>query len=217
MNTTPGSSQTSSENEKRTAPKVPVETDKEIAFRQAETRLADWNSAHGLAGVRKAFAGATLKDYTKEDAETWRNGIRAGSWIYLHGQVGTGKTHLLSALVRSRFIWGWTCWFVYVPEFLARMKKSYDKQSMELSADLTYRAENCEFLAFDDIGTEKLSAWSSDLLTTIVNARYASKLATGFSSNFNIDELAGRYERLADRIRERALVVPLEERRPERG
>lgn len=186
-------------------------------MRHAEMYLEDWKRLKGCCGVGKKFYAASLKDYPKEDAVSWRNILRKRRWIYVHGQLGTGKTHLLSALVQSRFIWGWDCWFSFVPQFLERLKRSFNGSSEEMTADLQHRAENCDLLALDDIGAEKTTEWTLQILTNIVNERYQKGLAAIFSSNLTVDDLAKRYSRLADRIRERALVVPLEERRPERG
>lgn len=162
------------------------------------------------------FSTAKLSDYNGHPWKDWKEQVKAGGWLFTHGKVGTGKTHLLAALTRSRYIWAWTCWMVYVPEFLATIKSSFDSDPGDAS-DLVYRAKMTEFLAMDDLGTEKLTPWTQEVLTTIINARYAKGLATAISSNYGLEALAKRYERIADRIREKALVVPLEVKRPERG
>lgn len=192
------------------------ESEKERAHRHAEIRLEVWCKNGGMCGVNKAFAEATLQQYDPEKTKIWRNGLRSGKWVFTYGQVGTGKTHLLSAITRSRYVWGWSCWFVNVPAFLARLKLSYDNKNEESAADLLHQAMNTELLAFDDLGTEKLTTWSSETLYLVLNERYARKMATAISSNLEVEELEKRYERISDRIRERAILVPLTKKRPER-
>lgn len=193
------------------------ETEAQRSLRHAEQRLDDWQANGGMCGVTRGFMNASLHQYDRDLTALWRKALKEGKWIFTHGQVGTGKTHLLSAITRSRYIWGWSCWFAYVPAFLARLKRSYDAgKEDETSGDLLGRAMSVDLLVLDDLGVEKLTSWSSETLTLVLNDRYATKRATVISSNFDVAGLVDRYERIADRIRERAVQVPLEEKRPER-
>jgi DNA replication protein DnaC len=204
------------ESKENKLPEIPEVDPWEQAVEQAKLRAEDWVRLGGVAGVGKGFAHAGLGQYPEKERKAWKDQINAGGWIFTHGPVGTGKTHLLSALVRSRYIWAWTCQFFYVPRFLARMKRAFDGTTEETAGDLIHQAEFVEFLALDDLGTEKLTPWSSEIITSLINTRYAEKKATAISSNYDLDGLAKRYERIADRIRERAVQIPLLEKRPER-
>ena len=181
-------------------------------------RKEDWLSlkSHAMCGVPEKFSEVTMRDYDEDDALFYLTSIWDGSWFYAWGPVGTGKTHLLSALIRSFFIHGLSSYMVYVPVFLKQLKASFGNKEVN-SEDLIHRLETVDLLALDDIGTEKRTDFNKETLTNIINTRYGKKLRTIVSSNYDLDELAKIYARLGDRIRENAEVLELAERRAERG
>lgn len=169
-----------------------------------------------MCGVADKFQDARMTDYDPEAAMGYLTAIWEGSWFLAWGPVGTGKTHLLSALIRSFFIHGFDSYLVYVPRFLSELKSSFGNNEV-FGEDLIYRLEMTPILALDDLGTEKLTEFNAETLTNIINARYNRELRTIISANYGLERLEKRYARLADRIRENAEVHELIERRPERG
>ena len=207
----------SSQDEKTEEPETHglVETPAERRQRHREMYQRDWDRfGAGATRVPEKFRNARMRDIA--DSQGLVEAVKNRDWIYAHGQVGTGKTHILSALAHRCYINGWRCFFIYVPGFLKELRNGFAAKDGS-APDLIYRAETADLLLIDDIGTEKAGAFASETVTGLVNERYGQeKTVTVFSANYDVDELAERYRRVADRIRERALVVPLDEKRPER-
>ena len=100
--------------------------------------------------------------------------------LYLHGNFGSGKTFLISALlheleekkdVRVKII--------YFPETLRVLKSDWEQYEARLKDYQTV-----DILCIDDIGAEKVSEWGRDeVLGTILQARMNRNLTTFFTSN----------------------------------
>ena len=106
--------------------------------------------------------------------------------LYLHGNFGSGKTFLISALlheleekkdVRVKII--------YFPEILRILKSDWEQYEVRLKDYQTV-----DILCIDDIGAEKVSEWGRDeVLGTILQSRMNRNLTTFFTSNLTLSEL----------------------------
>ena len=119
--------------------------------------------------------------------------------LYIHGSVGTGKTHLIYAIaqmVREKEIVGKVR--VYnSSDMLRQMRDAFNKSDPYDNADLF--KELLEFrglLIIDDIGAEKLSDWVLETFYLLVNKRYEEVMPTIFTSNLPLKDLA---EKIGDR------------------
>lgn len=112
--------------------------------------------------------------------------------LYLHGNFGSGKTYLISALFNELAKKGVKSAIVYFPEFLRTLKASFQK-SDDLEASFSEKYEYIKrvpLLLIDDIGAENVTAWGRDeILGTLLQYRMNENLPTFFTSNLNIDEL----------------------------
>lgn len=120
--------------------------------------------------------------------------------LYIHGTVGSGKTHLMYAIgkgveesevvnLRAR---AYSC-----TDLLRQIREDFNQtdpysRKHTLEDLLEFRG----LLMIDDIGSEKLSEWVLETFYTIVNKRYEEMLPTVFTSNLELHELA---ERIGDR------------------
>lgn len=131
--------------------------------------------------------------------------LKGGKGIYLHGGVGTGKTHICFALKKHYEVpqsWRYlTLWNVVdlIHEIRADIDRHYlDKRRAE--DDLT-NPENRRILILDDIGAERATDFVAETLYRIINHRYIHQLPTIFTSNCNTQELADKIgERSTSRI-----------------
>jgi len=106
--------------------------------------------------------------------------------LYLHGNFGSGKTFLISALLNELKI-NKNAYVetVYFPELLRNLKEDFS-----LVEDKVNYLKNVDILLIDDIGAENVTAWGRDeILGTILQYRMNNKLTTFFTSNFTLDEL----------------------------
>ena len=106
--------------------------------------------------------------------------------LYLHGNFGTGKSYLISALLnelKNKF--KVRIEIVYFPELLRKLK-----EDLSLVGDKLYYLESVDVLLLDDIGAEKVTDWGRDeILGTILQTRMNNGMPTFFTSNLNISEL----------------------------
>ena len=119
------------------------------------------------------------------------------------GKVGTGKTHLLSAIANNLLSKRIPVLFINTPNLLAELREaqfSEDRSEMEKKIGMV---SNVEVAIFDDLAKEKVSEWGQTQYYRIINQRYLESLPTLFSSNCDWDELASKLgEATASRLYE---------------
>lgn len=110
--------------------------------------------------------------------------------LYLHGNFGSGKTFLISALLNElREKKNVTVELIYFPEIL-RTLKDWDFYDYKMNL-----YQSIDILCIDDIGAEKVSEWSRDeVLGTILQTRMNRNLPTFFTSNLTLEELEGHFQ-----------------------
>jgi len=114
--------------------------------------------------------------------------------VFLYGGVGTGKT-LLTSKILHEYDWK-SARFVSVPKLLAELRDTFnnkDKSCMRIVENLVA----CELLILDDLGAEKVSDWTVEILYLIVNGRYENMKKLIVTSNCPPRLLS---QRLSDRI-----------------
>ncbi len=106
--------------------------------------------------------------------------------LYLHGNFGSGKTFLLSALLNElNYVKNTTIEIIYFPEALVSLKEDFDSLFYKMN-----RYKNVDILLIDDIGAEKVTEWGRDeILGTILQYRMDKHKTTFFTSNYTIKEL----------------------------
>lgn len=171
-----------------------------------------------------------LKDIDlSEESEKYKNGYEmCRSWIktqpkfglYLHGNLGVGKTYLLSCISNEIAKKGYKVAFVNVPRLCSDIKNNLtEKDYIEDKVDKMRRAY---LLILDDIGAENSTAWiRDDILFPILDYRMENGRRTMFSSNCTLENLNSRFSeasysadnvkaaRIIERIRVLSVQVPI--------
>ena len=107
--------------------------------------------------------------------------------LYLSGSFGSGKTYLCAALFNELAKKEVNSIIVYFPEFLRKLKSSFNDNNYEERFDLIKKVD---LLLIDDIGAENLTPWGRDeVLGVILQYRMDEGLPTFFTSNLSIEEL----------------------------
>lgn len=139
--------------------------------------------------------------------EEMKNG---GKGIYIHGAVGTGKTHICYAISQNHSIRLWN-----VVDLMHEIRKDFDRSSYDkrrIDDELTGNdySDLRRTLILDDIGAERATDWVAETLYRIINHQYMNKAPTIFTSNCSLQELAERIgERSASRIVEMCNIITL--------
>ena len=132
--------------------------------------------------------------------------------IYVHGAVGSGKTHVAWALAQE---WvdkgGRPPLFWNVSELIRSIKRDFGKHAYDRDREEEYIMQHRGMLFLDDLGAEMATDFVQDTLYLIINRRYEEKLPTIITSNLDLGELSDRVgDRIASRIAGMCDVVELE-------
>ncbi len=119
----------------------------------------------------------------------------------LTGPVGTGKSHLVRAVVHAALAAERHVLYTSTPYLLERLRPDArpDGPSMETVLDLHYRAD---VVVWDDLGTEKPTEWVLDRLYLLVDTCYEAERPMLVTSNYGLNDLK---DRVGDRIVSRLL------------
>jgi DNA replication protein DnaC len=99
--------------------------------------------------------------------------------------------------------------FVAVPELLLSLRESYSKNDTSEGEIISKYTEG-SLLVLDDLGAEKSTEWSINILYIIIDRRYRDEKKTIITSNLSLDELADKLDdRIASRIAGMCTVVPM--------
>jgi DNA replication protein DnaC len=130
------------------------------------------------------------------------------------GPPGAGKTHLavgvLQALIDAYRVEGR---FVDFTDLTLRLQATFARDSPISTSAILQPLERCELLVLDELGSQKLSAWTRDVLYHLINGRYQRRLPTLFTTNYRLPKPGSKPESL-DRGPDPETAAPLSQRIP---
>lgn len=126
--------------------------------------------------------------------------------LYLHGGIGSGKTHLAVAVIKRLAL---ACQYgkmITAAEMFAGIRREIEGESHQ-----TYNLAMQYYpLVIDDIGAERSTDWVREQLDMIVDYRYRYDLQTIYTSNLSLGELhKTASERVASRLSAMCIVLKL--------
>lgn len=152
--------------------------------------------------------------------------VRKGSSLFLTGIPGSGKTHLAVALLNEWFAESMvmgeegpypskgTPVFLPAVELLLEIKSSWDeKESAQAESEkmILDKYSRKPLLVIDDLGAEKISEWSRQVVYLLIDRRYRDCKQTIITSNLSIQALANQLDaRIASRISEMGSILEME-------
>lgn len=164
--------------------------------------------------IPKRYENAQWTDLPIKIQEIALKAIRENTGLYLHGGVGTGKTHMAYGIAqkyrqerpqarRGAIIWN-------TAELLREIRMDFNRDAYEqLRAEEQIMKYN-DLVILDDVGSEKITDWVAEVFYIIINKRYTNSLPTMYTSNLPISDLADRIgDRTASRIVETCEIVEL--------
>jgi DNA replication protein DnaC len=159
--------------------------------------------------IPKRYEKVKYEDVPNQIRGLFENMPKTKKGLYIHGAVGTGKTHIVYALSESSWAKGRTK--VYnSTDILRRIRADFSRKGSEKEYFEEMLIEMSGLLIIDDVGSEKISDWVLETFYHIINKRYNDMKLTIFTSNFQIADLAQRIgDRTSSRIVEMCNVVEL--------
>lgn len=127
------------------------------------------------------------------------------SWLYMGGQVGCGKSHICTGIVRELLRRGIPARYMLWRDEAVKLKACVNDTEEYMA--LIEPLKNVEVLYIDDFFKAGSVPTTADinLAFELINARYNRKLVTLISSEYYIDELSDQVdEAIGSRIFERA-------------
>lgn len=115
-------------------------------------------------------------------------GDRRNSLLILGG-YGSGKTHLAAAIANNLVDKGIPVLFSTFSEHLEHIREEFDKDGQRKYLSMM---KNTAMLVIDDIGKEKQTEWTQQILFDVINYRYEHLLPFVITTNMNEEEL-GNY------------------------
>lgn len=142
--------------------------------------------------------------------------LEKGHGIYLHGDPGTGKTHLTACMANALLAQGRPVLFTSMGEISKAIRATFDKKG-ETEQEFMKKLTNIDFLIIDDFGTERLTKddqdlWLQEKVFDIINSRYNNNKPTIITSNHSLQEMMttrGLSSKTADRIRQKCVTLEL--------
>ena len=128
--------------------------------------------------------------------------------LFLHGEMGTGKTTLLAGLMNSLAKKGKEIGFIHFPTYLIDLKASFSTGDTEYAME---RLMKVDYLLLDGIGEENVTVWSRDeILLTILSYRLLNHLPTFFTSMYGFKDQKKVYTiKKGDEIRANTIISKL--------
>ncbi len=110
--------------------------------------------------------------------------------LLIFGSYGTGKTHLAAAVANSMTKRGIPALFGTFSDHLERLRSEFDGGKRRYLGLM----KSTPMLVLDDVGKEKKTEWSTQIMFDVINHRYEHKLPFIITTNLEADPLANHLE-----------------------
>lgn len=164
----------------------------EFSLMDSELKNATFDNFRADTAERQADL-----DFIKEEAREYIKGAQNN--IVLIGDCGVGKSHLAYSAIKAISDYNKKlATVINVVDLVAKVKEDFSLESYYTNL-LSGKDKNdkIEYLVLDDLGTEKTSEWSSNLIYSILNKRTNTIITT----NLTPPEIQRRYgKRIFSRI-----------------
>lgn len=115
---------------------------------------------------------------------------QAGHGLLFTGRVGSGKTFLACCIANALLEEGVEVLFLVVPDYLDRIRATYDLQRPEYTEiDLTDAAKSAPVLILDDLGAHHYTEWARQKIYSLINHRLNFGLPVVVTTNISLEDL----------------------------
>ena len=118
--------------------------------------------------------------------------LKGGEVIAVCGQLGSGKTHLASAIVNYRYDAMQPTLFIVVPDFLDHLRSTFSPESKVSYDRLFESVKTAPLLVLDDFGEQAATPWAQEKLYQVINYRYNAQLPTIITTRCSLSDIDSR-------------------------
>lgn len=192
---------------------------------QTQVRAGLSRRANQTLNIPQRYWGKDLPTGKIPQAVQVLQALQAGKSLFLTGATGSGKTHLAVALMNEWFAEGLKegeagiypsrgrALFLPAVELFLEIKQSWSDNEGARNAsekNILDKYSQVNLLTLDDLGSEKTSEWSRQVLYLLIDRRYRNCKQIIITSNLSHGKLAEQLDdRIASRISEMGIVLNL--------
>ncbi len=114
-------------------------------------------------------------------------------WLVLAGPVGSGKTHLASAVANYRIGQGHPAFYITAAELLDHLRAAFSPNSEIEYDELFERIKEAPLLVLDNLDYSSTTPWSKSKLDQLLEFRFNGKLPTLITTGMSVEEFSGDY------------------------
>lgn len=141
------------------------------------------------------YSEATVDKIDKNIIKLLKKGNKG---LFLFGNTGTGKTYVLHALKKKALQNGKKAVIENWVELLLEMRDRINYLRVAMDEIL-----ESQIIMFDDLGSEKQTEWSQEILYTIINRCYEKEKKVFISTNLSLEQFSAQYgDRVFSRLME---------------
>ena len=158
---------------------------------------------HIISQVGERYADAELYNLPKEIKQQLKDykGLRD---LYLYGNIGSGKTYTMAALLKLYTFEGFDCIRINFDDFCVQVRSTFSRAAKQTERDIVKPLMECDMLFIDDLALRARaeSDFAYVTLYTLLNKRQEKLLPTILSSNKSIDQLEKTFDsRVGSRLK----------------
>lgn len=186
---------------------------KQILMKKRQDRIAELLAKSGLG---KRFQKRTFESFkvTDENRDAYKTAFdfaqefpKVSRGLLFTGPVGTGKTHLASAIANALIEKLYTVICRNITDIISFIKSSYGKEAELTEYEIVdIITKEVDLLIVDDLGKEKTSENTNTLLYQIINRLYEDEkpiiVTTNFVGEALAQKLGERGEAIVSRLTE---------------
>lgn len=142
-----------------------------------------------------------MRDLLRENWDAEAKNFKRG--LFLTGKTGTGKTYILHAVqnyvkhVPERSTTDVENWI----ELLMEVRGTFDNKHSDPLKFISENLTSKSFIFLDDVGAEKHTEWSQEILYLIVNRTYERQKPLFIATNLSFKEFSEKYgDRITSRL-----------------
>ena len=143
----------------------------------------------------------------RASVEHWRSAFEKNVGLLLFGDVGTGKSFAAGCIANALLDQNVPVLMTNFPTILARLSGTFGAERVDFLASLG----DYDLLILDDLGVERSTEYSMELMFSIIDSRYRSGKPLIVTTNLTLDEIKHppdlAHARIYDRILERCAPI----------